>query len=517
MADLRLAVVAGDTNVDAVVLDARDQLVARAKVPTSRDDERPGIDAAVRAVVEHRDVDPLGVHDVMVGLTETLYGALAPDRATRVAVIRIGGPLTSAVPPLATWPEDIRRAVSVGEVIVGGGVEYDGSVAVPLDAEATARFLERVAAGVEAVAIAGVFSTASPAQELAAAEIVRRELGTGVHVSLSHEIGTPGLLERENATVLNAALVATVEGLATAMHATLAALAIDAEIYFAANDGTLMALEHALRFPVRMIGGAVASSMCGAGFLSGVGESVVIDVGGSATDLGVLANGFPRESSQPTLFAGIRTSIRMPRVRRLHFGGGSVLHLAGSNPLIGPASVASDLARHALVFGGSTPTLTDAAVAGGRATIGTHGLDTRQEFSLRPALEVVDEALLRAVDDAETGRPDTPLIVVGGAGFLVPERLFGVSEVIRPIDADIASAIGAATAQVSGQAERICANRTEARRTAHAEARAAAFARATAAGADPAGLALVDVEEVPFAHVIAPAVRIRVKVLGPRA
>ena len=51
-----------------------------------------------------------------------------------------------------------------------------------------------------------VFASVSAEHELAAAEIVREELGDDIHVSLSHEIGSIGLLERENATVLNAAL-----------------------------------------------------------------------------------------------------------------------------------------------------------------------------------------------------------------------------------------------------------------------------------------------------------------------
>jgi N-methylhydantoinase A/oxoprolinase/acetone carboxylase beta subunit len=515
--DLRVAVVAGDTNTDVAVLDARDRLVARAKVPTSADGGRLGIEVALRAVTAHPDVDPLQVGAVMVGLAETTEAALAPGRATRVAVIRIGGPLTGAVPPLATWPPAIRRTVSAGEVIVGGGVEYDGRVAVPLDEDAAARFLSGIGPSAEAVAITGIFSTASPAQELAAEAIVRRELGVGVHVSLSHEIGTPGLLERENATVLNAALVSEVGAIATATAESLRAVGIDADVYVAANDGTVMALEYASRFPVRTIGGGLASSMRGAAFLSGVDECVVIDFGGSSTSLGVLVNGFPRESSQPTVFAGIRTHFRMPEVRTLPFGGGSVVDLSGKAPRIGPASVASDLARHALVFGGSTPTLTDAAVAAGRAAIGSHRFEPGQRRRLIGVLGDVDDALLRAVDDAEAVRPEPPLIVVGGAGFLMPEQLFGIGEVIRPMDGDIAPAVGAAIAQVSGHAERICANRSEARRTAHAEARAAAFARATAAGADPASLALVDVEETPLAHVVAPAVRIRVKVLGMRA
>ena len=137
MTDLRLAVVAGATDIDAAILDPRDHLVARAKLAARRREEQHGIDAAIRAVVGQPGVDPRRVLDVVLGLTETLHDALAPDRPAGVAVIRIGGPLTWAVPPLATWPDDVRQAVSAGEVIVRGGIEYNGSVAVPLDTEAT--------------------------------------------------------------------------------------------------------------------------------------------------------------------------------------------------------------------------------------------------------------------------------------------------------------------------------------------------------------------------------------------
>jgi N-methylhydantoinase A/oxoprolinase/acetone carboxylase beta subunit len=469
-ADLRLGVDVGATNTDAVVIDARHHLVAKAKVPTTGD-VHSGIGAAISRIVGHRDVDPTTVTRAHLGTAIAVDAIIERRALKRVAVVRIGGPLTFAVPPLVTWPAALRGAVSAGEIIVGGGAEYDGRPGAPLDGEHLARFLASVGERAQAVAIAGVFSPVAPDQELAAAEIVRRELGARVHVSLSHEIGSLGLLERENATVLNAALVGGIEDLAAALHQTLEAEGIEAEPFFAQNDGTVMALDHALRFPVLMIGSGAANSLRGAAFLSGVEEGIVADVGGASTTIGALVDGFPRTAALPAEIAGVRMDFRMPDVFTLPLGGGSV-----------PS---------------------------------TRTLDGRQRRALRHVLLVVEDVLADAVDRAWHELQAPALVVVGGAGMVVPDELAGVGEVIRPSDGEVAGAIGAAIAPVSGQADRICPNRPDKRSAALEEARADAFARAIHAGADPDAVEVVEVEEVPLTYLLDPAVRIRVRVAGP--
>jgi hypothetical protein len=112
-------------------------------------------------------------------------------------------------------------------------------------------------------------------------------------------------------------------------------------------------------------------------------------------------------------------------------------------------------------------------------------------------------------------RGKQPLIVVGGAGFLVPDRVPGVSEVLRPPDHEVANAIGAAIGQVSGQVERIARFGVGGRSTAVAEAAESARQQAVRAGADPERTEIVDIEEVPLAYLTDPAVRIRAKAAGP--
>src|SRR5207249_9309071 len=125
-------------------------------------------------------------------------------------------------------------------------------------------------------------------------------------------------------------------------RAALAAHHLQPNRFFAQNDGTLMGLDHALRYPVLTIGSGPANSVRGAAFLTGSSDSLVIDVGGTSTDVGVLVNGFPRESSQGVEIGGIRTNFRMPDLVTIALGGGTVVSGAPNSPdgiRIGPRSV----------------------------------------------------------------------------------------------------------------------------------------------------------------------------------
>lgn len=509
--ELHLGVDVGGTHTDAVIIDENCALVASAKVATAPDIRR-GIEAAVDAVLRCSHVDPKRLRRVMVGTTQATNAIIERRGLRKVAVIRLGAPFTAAVPPLSTWPADLRDTVAIGEVIVAGGCGYDGEELSPLDRETIARFAASHAGKANAVAITGVFSPMSPEHELEAAEIVHRELGD-VDVCLSHEIGTIGLIERENATVLNAALISVVGSVASELDIALSSRNVDADIFFTQNDGTLMALEFALRFPVLTIASGPANSMRGAAFLSGADDAVVVDVGGSSTDIGVLVRGFPYESSSPVAISAVETNFRMPDVLSIRLGGGTRVEVDGGHGPLGK-SVGSRLTAEALVFGGSTPTLTDAAVAMGRMRFGTHRVPSRWRERLDQALAHADALIADGVDRMRLTSEPWPLIVVGGAGELVPEDIQGVTEVVRPTNHDVANAIGAAIAPVSGSAERICPNRPDRKNTAIDDACDEAFARAVQAGADPRHVEIAEIDQIPLSYLVDPAVRIRVRAVG---
>jgi hypothetical protein len=173
------------------------------------------------------------------------------------------------------------------------------------------------------------------------------------------------------------------------------------------------------------------------------------------------------------------------------------------------------LTDEALVFGGSTLTLTDAAVAAGRVMLGDPtGLDGRKGV-LDQALLAAETMIAEAVDRVKTSREPRPLIAVGGGSILVPERVPGVSEIHRPEHFDVANAIGAAIASASGEVDRIFNFGPSGRSAAIEEASEEARQRAVAAGASPDAVEIVELEEIPLAYLTNPAVRIRAKAAGP--
>jgi N-methylhydantoinase A/oxoprolinase/acetone carboxylase beta subunit len=505
---LRIGIDVGGTNTDAVVLDEADRIIARTKRPTSAD-VTGGLRAVLAAVLDELGDRSGRVSRVMLGTTHATNAILERRSLGRVAVIRLGAPATTSIPPLSDWPADLRRIVAAGAVIVRGGHFVDGRPIAPLDTDAVRRFLNEPRDGVpvEAVAVTGVFSPASADQEKRVAEIVLAELGEDVAISLSHEIGSLGLLERENATVLNAALYGVARDVTGGLRQALGERGLTVETFFAQNDGTLMAVDYAARYPVLTIGSGPANSLRGAAFLSGVGDAIVADVGGTSTDLGVLAGGFPRESAAAVEIGGVTTNFRMPDILSVALGGGTVV---GEG--LGPRSVGYRITEEALAFGGSTPTMTDAAVAAGRGVVGTHRVAAGERLSR--AVRLADELVIDAVDRIALGKSDRPLIAVGGGAFILPGSVPGVSEVIRPADAAVANAVGAAIALASGRFETIAP--AGAGRTAAVErAKEEAAARAVAAGADSGRVEIVELTEVPLSYLPEPAVRVHVKAAGP--
>jgi len=507
---LRLGIDVGGTNTDAVLVDADGQVVAACKRPTS-DDLAGGIRLAVGTVLEDAPRDQIVL--ASLGTTQCTNAIVERRGLRRVGVLRLGAPATTAVPPLEDWPGDLRDAVLHEAHVVRGGNHVDGRVITePDDAEIRA-IAERFRGNVEAVAVSAVFSPISEAHERRVAALVAEHLD--VPVSVSHEIGSIGLLERENATVVNAALTGVAERATTAFEAVLREVGLQVPAFLSQNDGTLMALDRARRYPVLTIASGPTNSLRGGAWLSGRTDGIVVDVGGTTADVGALADGFPRQSALAVDVGGVRTNFRMPDLVAVALGGGTVVHTDGALR-VGPDSVGHEITTRALAFGGDTTTLTDVAVARGATRLG------RPPEAGRLAPDVVEAAwsiarqrLEAAVDLMRATRGDVPVIAVGGGAFLVPDDLPGTSEVLRPPHHEVANAVGAAMAEVSGTVDRIVrlegGDRHEALRAAVADARA----QAVAAGADVDGLREIEVEEISLSYLPGQAVRIRVRSAGP--
>ena len=215
--DLRIGMDVGGTNTDAVVLDSNNRIVARTKQPTTKD-VRQGVRSAFEYVIKLLDADAKRVGRVMLGTTHATNAILERRSLGRVAAIRLGAPASLSLGPMESWPQDLRDAVCVDTCILGGGHYVDGRRISPLDEDGIRTFLTRTAQNPDAIAITSIFSPTSPVDELRACKIVKEILGENMAVSMSHEIGSLGLLERENATILNSALFDVIGQVITAMQ-----------------------------------------------------------------------------------------------------------------------------------------------------------------------------------------------------------------------------------------------------------------------------------------------------------
>jgi N-methylhydantoinase A/oxoprolinase/acetone carboxylase beta subunit len=273
-----------------------------------------------------------------------------------------------------------------------------------------------------------------------------------------------------------------------------------------------MGADTAQLYPVLTFASGPTNSMRGAAFLSGIRDALVLDVGGTTSDIGALTNGFPRTAAIGAAFAGVQTGFRMPDLISFGLGGGSVVR--GDEPVIGPDSVGHWITERALVFGGDTLTATDLAVRAGRANVGdasrVEGLDPELTRRGVDAMQRVTEEKL---DHIKLRRGPEPVIVVGGGSVLIPDALQGASSVIRPDHFEVANAVGAAIAQVSGEVDTVLALNGS-RDQLLAEAQSIAVQRAQNNGALGETIEVVEREDIPVPYMERAMIRIRVKVVG---
>lgn len=517
MQNWRIGIDVGGTNTDAVVIDDKLNLVASVKSPTT-DDVMTGIKRAMHEVLRMPGVEKGKIGYAMLGTTHCTNAIVERKRLNKVAVLRIGAPATTAIRPMLDWQEDLKAAMNVKDYLVAGGNEFDGRELAPLDETKILEYAEDMKNNkVESVAVIAVYSPVSDKHEKRAREIIQSVMGKAAPVTLSNEIGSLGLLERENASILNAALVDVAKITAESFVKALEEEKIEgAEIYLCQNDGTLMSVEYAKRYPILTIACGPTNSIRGAAFLTGMKNAVVVDVGGTTTDVGVLLNGFPRESMVAVEIGGVRTNFRMPDIISVGLGGGSVIRvLENGSVTVGPDSVGFRVTEKALCFGGDTLTATDIVVALGLAkNVGDASKVAHlPKEILDKAYEKMKEIVEEAIDKMKTSAGDVDVILVGGGSILVSEDLKGAGKVLKPANFGVANAIGSAIGQVSGQIEKMFSmghiSRSEAIETAKQMARE----EAVHAGANPDSVEIIDVEDVPMAY-LGDAVRIRVKAVG---
>jgi N-methylhydantoinase A/oxoprolinase/acetone carboxylase beta subunit len=381
-------------------------------------------------VLAESGIDPSEFVHAMLGTTHSTNAIVERKGLARIGVVRLAAPSGLSIPPYVEWPADFLDRIGTHYRIVKGGYEYNGApLGKPDRDEIEGALLSLKKERIEALAVSCVFAPVNGEQENLVRSIARNVFGEDFTVSLSSEIGSIGLLERENATIINAAISRIPLSAYSSFRNVLRRHGITADLFINQNDGTLMSVDYACRYPVFTIASGPTNSLRGAAFLSGLSDAVVVDVGGTTTDVGILRKGFPRESTTAVEIGGIRTNFRMPDLISIGLGGGSHVRPGKGGVKVGPESVGYRITKEALVFGGKTLTATDVAVAAGMYSLGDSGkLSHLDKRLVRDACERMREMVEEVIDRMKTASEEMPVITVGGGSILLPDRLKGAKQ-----------------------------------------------------------------------------------------
>jgi N-methylhydantoinase A/oxoprolinase/acetone carboxylase beta subunit len=513
---VRLGIDVGGTNTDAALLFGKD-VVATAKSYTTPD-VRSGVIDVVTHILERSGVRRDAIEAVMIGTTQFVNAFVQRRDLAQVAVLRVSLPKGDGVPPLAGWPDDAARAIGEHIYMVRGGSYYTGQDYAPLDEEEIRRAAHDVRArGLRSIAISANFAPIRPDLEHRARDIVRAVLPDAL-ITLSSEVGGIGLIDRESAAIINASLAGLGLKVLRSLEGAFKDLSITAPIFISQNDGTLLTTETAAMLPILTCSAGPTNSIRGAAFLTGLSDAIVVDVGGTTTDVGFVMGGFPRETTAANHIGGVRTNFRMPDVLSIGIGGGSRVRCDDRACRVGPDSVGFRLVEESRIFGGPELTATDVAVRAGLALIGDPSrVEDIPQDVVDAALDDIQRQIEDAIDQIKVSAAPLPLLLVGGGNIIVSRPLRGAAKMLRPPHAEVANAIGAAIALVSGRIDKLYDVPKLGREVALQMAKEDAKAAAVSAGADADQVEIVEIVELPMTHMRKGATQIKVRAVGPLA
>ena len=332
---MRIGIDVGGTHTDAVILDG-DHIISATKALTSAD-VVTGISNALDDLLRSGGVKAERIKTVMIVTTQFTNAIVQRRELSRVGVIRIGLPSGRGMPPMIDWPLDMTEAINPSVHMIHGGYLYDGFPVARLNDEEIAKVITGFKSqGIENISIASAFSPMNDEPERLVAEKIRKAF-PHAKITRSSQFGRLGLMERENAAIMNATLLPFADKVVDAFLQALKNRGLNCPAYISQNDGTLMSSDFVRNFPALTFSSGPTNSLRGAYKLTGLESAIVVDIGGTTSDIGVLQGGFPRESNVVVDIGGIRTNFRMPDILALGLGGGS--HVSSDGQTIGPQSV----------------------------------------------------------------------------------------------------------------------------------------------------------------------------------
>lgn len=505
----------GGTNTDAVLMDENRSIVHATKMTTT-DDICSGFSGAIQELLALSQVRPDAITGVFLGTTHATNAILEKKNLYSCGAIRIASQYPETFPAGSSWPEGLKKMVVAAEETIDGGFECNGDPIAPFSADKARAAIETLLEKkVESLAVTGTFSPLNSSQEYEVAELIKEIAGADFPVSLSCEIGGVGFIERENSCLLNAALKRVMEQGFSELEAKCRQLGFLAPLLITQNDGSLIDLDRAAKYPVLTISAGPTNSFIGGCSLAKLSDAVVVDIGGTSTDVGIIRGGFPIRSLNKSLIGGVPLNFPMPDALSIALGGGSLVHFSEKELQIGPQSVGKRLHALGWSFGGNELTLTDIAFAIGQ--IDLKEAHQKHSISSRDAQRVLDhiiKAISHLVLQIKGESRDLPVVLVGGGASLLPRDLLG-KEYCVPDHFNVANAYGAALAEISGTMDVIVS--LQQRESILEDLFEKAKQKAVRQGADASTIRLVDRQIIPYHYTTNQMARVILRVSGKRS
>jgi len=328
---LVLGIDTGGTYTDGVLLEYNThRIIATHKCLTTKRDFSIGIENVIKEIELE---DPSAIQ--MVSISTTLAtNAIAEGKGKRVALFLIGYD-----PDLIDSFDMGKRFATPHYYYIDGGHDLHGQEKTPLDLQELLKITKSVKNKVDAIAVSSYFSPRNPDHEIRAQNAIASVCE--LPIVLGHQLSTSlGSVERATTASLNASLLAVLQEFIIAVRRAMENRGISAPLMVVRGDGTLMNDEFAAQSPVETIHSGPAASAIGGRFLSGEDQALVLDVGGTTTDLALIKNGKVTVSETGASVSGYQTAVKAANLFSIGLGGDSHITLErGYEIAIGPERV----------------------------------------------------------------------------------------------------------------------------------------------------------------------------------